>query len=111
MALTIYQLDAFTDRVFGGNPAAVVPLQDWLPDATLKAIALENNLSETAFFVPRHDEPGAYDLRWFTPAIEVNLCGHATLASGALLLDRLAPELEAVRFHSSERLARGAPCR
>ena len=100
MALTIYQLDAFTDRVFGGNPAAVVPLQDWLPDATLKAIALENNLSETAFFVPWHDEPGAYDLRWFTPAIEVNLCGHATLASGALLLDRLAPELEAVRFHS-----------
>ena len=100
MALTIYQLDAFTDRVFGGNPAAVIPLQDWLPDATLKAIALENNLSETAFFVPRHDEPGAYDLRWFTPAIEVNLCGHATLASGALLLDRLAPELEAVRFHS-----------
>lgn len=104
MQLEVYQLDAFTDRVFGGNPAAVVPLpdslSDWLPDATLQAIALENNLSETAFLRPRGDEPGAYDLRWFTPAKEVDLCGHATLASGALLLDRLAPDLKLVRFHT-----------
>ncbi|WP_119168629.1 PhzF family phenazine biosynthesis protein [Algihabitans albus] len=100
MDLEIYQLDAFTDRVFGGNPAAVVPLRAWLPDSRLQAIALENNLSETAFLVPRADEAGAYDLRWFTPAIEVDLCGHATLASGALLLDRLAPDLSAVRFHT-----------
>ncbi len=101
MDLTIYQLDAFTDRVFGGNPAAVVPLEAWLPDTTLQAIALENNLSETAYYVARDGEPGAYDLRWFTPTVEVDLCGHATLATGALLLDRLASEREAVRFHTA----------
>lgn len=104
MKLEIYQLDAFTDRVFGGNPAAVVPLperlSDWLPASTLQAIALENNLSETAFLRQRAGEPGAYDLRWFTPAKEVDLCGHATLASGALLLDRLAPALSLVRFQT-----------
>ncbi len=100
MQLPIYQLDAFTDRIFGGNPAAVVPLESWLPDATLQAIALENNLSETAFYVARSAETNAYDLRWFTPAVEVDLCGHATLATGALLLERLTPEAEAVRFHT-----------
>jgi PhzF family phenazine biosynthesis protein len=100
LSLPIYQLDAFTDRPFGGNPAAVVPLERWLPDATMQAIALENNLSETAFFVARDGEAGVYDLRWFTPKIEVDLCGHATLASGALLLERLAPALDAVRFHT-----------
>ncbi len=82
MRLPIFQLDAFTDRLFGGNPAAVVLLGDWLPDATLQAIALENNCSETAFVVPRGVE---FDLRWFTPTIEVDLCGHATLASAHVL--------------------------
>jgi predicted PhzF superfamily epimerase YddE/YHI9 len=81
--IPLYQVDAFTSEVFRGNPAAVCPLESWLPDATLQAIAAENNLSETAFFVR---EGGAYRLRWFTPKIEVELCGHATLASGFVLL-------------------------
>ena len=78
MKLPIYQLDSFTDRAFGGNPAAVVVLEGWLSDETLQAIALENNLSETAFVVR---DGGVFDLRWFTPETEVDLCGHATLAS------------------------------
>src|SRR5579883_3238463 len=82
MRLPIYQVDAFTDRRFAGNPAAVVPLQEWLPDATMQAIAAENNLAETAFFVP---EGGGYALRWFTPAVEVDLCGHATLGSAYVI--------------------------
>ena len=77
MRLPIYQVDAFADRVFGGNPAAVCPLDAWLPDATMQAIAAENNLAETAFFVP---DGADYALRWFTPTVEVDLCGHATLA-------------------------------
>lgn len=88
MRLPIYQVDAFTDRLFGGNPAAVVPLEGWLPDDLLQTIAAENNLSETAFFVP---DGSGYELRWFTPAVEVDLCGHATLATAcviATLLDR-----------------------
>lgn len=97
MDLTLFQIDAFTSHVFGGNPAAVCPLGHWLPDETLQAIAAENNLSETAFFVPRGAD---YDLRWFTPATEVDLCGHATLASGALILERLAPDRGSVRFHT-----------
>lgn len=99
MELTLYQIDAFTDRVFAGNPAALVPLTRWLDNALMQAIALENNLSETAFFVPRA-EPGGYDLRWFTPASEVDLCGHATLAAGHLLLTRLAPGLKRVDFET-----------
>ncbi|MBM3540732.1 MAG: PhzF family phenazine biosynthesis protein [Alphaproteobacteria bacterium] len=97
MDLPLFQIDAFTGRVFGGNPAAVCPLERWLPDATLQAIASENNLSETAFFVP---EGADYRLRWFTPATEVDLCGHATLATAALILDRLEPGRAAVRFHT-----------
>ncbi|GAB3331522.1 PhzF family phenazine biosynthesis protein [Marilutibacter aestuarii] len=81
--LELYQVDAFTDRVFGGNPAAVCPLDAWLPDATLQAIAAENNLSETAFFVPAGD---GFALRWFTPAVEVDLCGHATLATAWVIV-------------------------
>ena len=77
MRLRLWQVDAFAERPFGGNPAAVVPLEKWLPDATMQAVANENNLAETAFFVQR--EAGLYDLRWFTPAVEVPLCGHATL--------------------------------
>jgi predicted PhzF superfamily epimerase YddE/YHI9 len=81
--IPLYQVDAFASEVFRGNPAAVCPLESWLPDATLQAIAAENNLSETAFFVR---EGEAYRLRWFTPTVEVELCGHATLASGFVLL-------------------------
>ena len=84
--LTIYQVDAFTDTLFRGNPAAVVPLDTWLPDHLMQAIGLENNLSETAFFVA---EGEVYRLRWFTPAVEVDLCGHATLASAHVLFAHL----------------------
>jgi PhzF family phenazine biosynthesis protein len=97
MQLAIYQVDAFTDRLFAGNPAAVCPLETWLPDATMQAIAAENNLSETAFFVPRGDD---YDLRWFTPTLETELCGHATQASGFVVMNRLAPQKSAVLFHT-----------
>lgn len=96
--LTIYQVDAFTDKVFGGNPAAVCPLEAWLPDATMQTIAAENNLSETAFFVPNGD---GYHLRWFTPAIEVALCGHATLASAYVIAQHIDPKVETIRFDSA----------
>lgn len=95
MQLQIFQVDAFTDTVFTGNPAAVVPLETWLPDAVLQGIALENNLSETAFVVP---VDGKYELRWFTPAVEVPLCGHATLASAFVVLTKLEPGREEVTF-------------
>jgi len=81
------QIDAFADRPFTGNPAAVMPLAQWLPDATLQAIAEENNLSETAFTVPAEGGDADYELRWFTPTTEVALCGHATLASGHVLIE------------------------
>jgi PhzF family phenazine biosynthesis protein len=84
--LRLVQVDAFADRPFTGNPAAVVPLEEWLPDETLQAIAMENNLSETAFTVPAADGAADYELRWFTPTVEVVLCGHATLASGHVLI-------------------------
>lgn len=87
--IPIFKVDAFTDKLFGGNPAAVCPLEEWLPDATLQAIAAENNLSETAFFVPSFGSGADYHLRWFTPTVEVSLCGHATLASGHVLLNTL----------------------
>ncbi len=96
MRIPIYQIDAFADRPFAGNPAAVCPLDDWLPDEVLQGIALENNLSETAFLV-RQGENG-YRLRWFTPALEVPLCGHATLASAYLVLNRLRPGEASVAF-------------
>lgn len=95
MRLPIYQVDAFAGRVFGGNPAAVVPLERWLPDATLQAIAAENNLSETAFLVR---EGEAWRLRWLTPTVEVDLCGHATLAAGFVLLRELGAPGDEVRF-------------
>jgi predicted PhzF superfamily epimerase YddE/YHI9 len=97
MRIRLYQVDAFSRRVFAGNPAAVCPLESWLPDATLQAIAAENNLSETAYFVGSR---GDYEIRWFTPASEVDLCGHATLASAHVILRHLAPELAEVRFAS-----------
>lgn len=86
MRLPFVQIDAFADRPFGGNQAAVLPLDAWLPDATLQAIAAENNLSETAFTVPAADGDADYDLRWFTPTMEVAMCGHATLATGHHLI-------------------------
>ena len=95
--LAIYQVDAFAARPFTGNPAAVCPLEAWLPDETLQAIAMENNLAETAFLVPDGRD---YKLRWFTPAIEVDLCGHATLASGYVVSSLLEPGRDTVTFHS-----------
>ncbi len=82
MLVPFYQVDAFTDRLFGGNPAGVCPLEQWLPDETMQKIALENNLSETAFFVKKGE---GFHIRWFTPKVEVNLCGHATLASAHII--------------------------
>jgi PhzF family phenazine biosynthesis protein len=95
MRIPLYQVDAFTSRLFGGNPAAVCPLSEWLPEATMQAIAAENNLAETAFFVPQRDH---YLLRWFTPTVEVELCGHATLASGYVVTHILAPQRRSVTF-------------
>ncbi len=108
--MKIWIVHAFTDRVFTGNPAAVVPLERWLPDATLQAIATENKLSETAFVVPTGLR-GNYQLRWFTPATEVPLCGHATLAAGAMLLSELDPSLEVVVFdtHAGALIVRATP--
>ncbi len=97
LKLTMYQVDAFSRTVFGGNPAAVVPLESWIYDATMQRIAAENNLSETAFLVPR---AGEWEIRWFTPAQELELCGHATLASGYNVLTHLPPRREIVRFQS-----------
>lgn len=95
MTLPLFHVDAFTDVPGKGNPAAVCPLNDWLDDALLRAVAAENNLSETAYFVEEGDD---YRLRWFTPRCEVNLCGHATLASAFVLLTILQPGRDSVRF-------------
>lgn len=97
MDLTIYQVDAFTDRLFSGNPAAICMLQEWLPDALLLSIAQENNLSETAYIVPESD---GYRLRWFTPTTEVTLCGHATLAAAHVLYNHLGYDADKVIFHT-----------
>ena len=95
--IPIFQVDAFTDEVFSGNPAAVCPLDDWLPDDKLQAIATENNLSETAYFVRNGD---GYQLRWFTPGCEVDLCGHATLASAYVLFHELGEHSDILRFQT-----------
>ena len=100
LRVPIYQLDAFTTRRFAGNPAAVMVLDRFPDDATLLAIAAENNLAETAFLV-RDGDDGAFHLRWFTPAVEVPLCGHATLASAAVVMERLEPGRSEVIFHSA----------
>jgi PhzF family phenazine biosynthesis protein len=97
MRLPVYQVDAFASRVFTGNPAAVMPLETWLPDATLQAIAAENNLSETAFVVR---EGEGWRLRWFTPGVEVALCGHATLATALVLRDRLKLWRDRIAFET-----------
>lgn len=100
MKLDIYQVDAFTNKPFAGNPAAVVPLTTWLRDETLLAIAAENNLAETAFFVKNGD---AYELRWFTPTVEVPLCGHATLASSHVIFNELGHADEKIVFKTRKR--------
>lgn len=97
MRLPIYQVDAFTDTLFAGNPAAVVLLSEFPDDALLQSIAQENNLAETAFLVPHGED---FRLRWFTPTVEVPLCGHATLASAAVVLQHLRPQDSQVVFHT-----------
>jgi len=97
MKIKMYQIDAFTSRVFGGNPAAVCVLGEWLDDDTLQAIASENNLSETAYIIPRD---GFYDLRWFTPVAEIDLAGHPTLASAYAIFEMLEPGRREVRFET-----------
>lgn len=92
-----YVVDVFTDRLFQGNPAGVCLLPEWLADETMQKIAFENNLAETAFLVRRD---GHYDLRWFTPEVEMDLCGHATLGSAFVLMNAVDPEMEAVDFHT-----------
>ena len=97
MSIPIYQVDAFTSHVFSGNPAAVCLLDEWLPDDALQSIGAENNLSETAFLVRAND---GFELRWFTPVTEIELCGHATLASAFVLFDREGWRDERIRFHT-----------
>lgn len=108
--MKLWIVHAFTDRAFTGNPAAVAPLERWLPDQLLQAIATENRLSETAFVVPTGLK-GNYQLRWFSPTTEVPLCGHATLAAGAVLLSELEPELDMVVFdtHAGALVVRRTP--
>jgi PhzF family phenazine biosynthesis protein len=101
MQLKIYQVDAFTNKVFEGNPAAIIPLDSWLNDREMQKIARENNLSETAFFVKEGEE---YHLRWFTPVSEVDMCGHATLASAYILFEVLEHPLNEITFNSKSGL-------
>jgi len=95
MKLSIYQVDAFAEKVFAGNPAAVIPLQDWIEDELMQKIAMENNLSETVFFV-KGDE--SYHIRWFTPEYEIDLCGHVTLASAYVIKNFIEPHLAEINF-------------
>lgn len=97
MQLQIYQVDAFTDKIFGGNPAAVCPLESWLPDDVMQKIALENSVAETAFFIPTND---GFEIRWFTPEIEMDLCGHATLATAHVITKHLRSPISALKFYS-----------
>lgn len=97
MKIQLYQIDAFTDTLFSGNPAAVCPLDVWLPDEILQAIAAENNLAETAFFIPKDEH---YELRWFTPLTEVELCGHATLASAHVIYHHLGYNKDEILFET-----------
>lgn len=97
MRIRLVQVDAFTDKTFGGNPAAVCPLERWLPDALLQAIAAENNLSETAYFVPNGE---GYGLRWFTPVAEIDLAGHPTLATAWVMINTLGIKRDKIVFHT-----------
>jgi len=97
MKIEVYQIDAFANKAFEGNPAAICPLQEWLPDELMQSLAAENNLSETAFFVPNGD---SFDLRWFTPSTEVDLCGHATLAAAYVMFEILDFTRDEIRFNT-----------
>jgi PhzF family phenazine biosynthesis protein len=97
MKLTLYQVDAFAEKVFTGNPAAVIPLDQWIDDALMQQLAMENNLAETVFFVKNGND---FDIRWFTPEVEINLCGHATLASAWVLYNVLGYDKPTITFHS-----------
>jgi predicted PhzF superfamily epimerase YddE/YHI9 len=97
MNLKLYQIDAFADKLFAGNPAAVVPLEKWPDDSLMQNIAMENNLAESAFFIPNGNE---FDIRWFTPAAEINLCGHATLASAYVLFNHYGYSKPSITFNS-----------
>ena len=97
MKLTMYQIDAFAQKVFEGNPAAVIPLQEWLEDTLMQKIAMENNLSETVFFVKEEEK---YHIRWFTPKAEVDMCGHATLASAYVIFEELQEQINEIVFSS-----------
>lgn len=99
MKLTIYQVDAFAEKVFEGNPAAIIPLEDWIEDDLMQKIALENNLSETAFFVKTDS---GYHLRWFTPEYEIDLCGHATLASAYIIKNFIEPHVAEISFSTQK---------
>jgi len=103
MKLKMYQVDAFAENVFSGNPAAVVPLESWLPDETMQNIALENNLSETAFFI---STANGFHIRWFTPAAEVDLCGHATLATAHVLFNHHDYSEKEIQFESRSGILR-----
>jgi len=103
MTLKIYQVDAFAEKIFAGNPAAIIPLGNWLDEKLMQNIAMENNLSETAFFVKNSstngsDQEGSYHLRWFTPEYEIDLCGHATLASAYIIKKFIEPHLQEINF-------------
>lgn len=95
MQIALYQIDAFTNRVFGGNPAAVCPLNGWISDSMMQAIATENNLSETAFFVPKGED---FEIRWFTPVAEIDLAGHPTLATAYVILEILDASADGCAF-------------
>jgi PhzF family phenazine biosynthesis protein len=104
MKFPIYQVDAFTNHLFGGNPAAVVPLTEWIDAELMQQIAAENNLAETVFFVPSNKDGADYHIRWFTPELEINLCGHATLASAFILFEKLGFHKPVVTFYSQSGL-------
>jgi PhzF family phenazine biosynthesis protein len=104
MKLTLYQVDAFANKLFSGNPAAVVPLNEWIDDTLMQQLALENNLAETVFFAPSSHPEADYDIRWFTPLAEINLCGHATLTSAYVLYEILNFKKEEIVFNSKSGL-------
>ena len=97
--MTIYQVDAFSDKVFSGNPAGVIPLKEWISEELMQNIATENNLSETAFIVKNENE---YHIRWFTPDYEMDLCGHATLASAYVIKNYLEPDIRSIEFSTEK---------
>ncbi|MBM3417178.1 MAG: PhzF family phenazine biosynthesis protein [Bacteroidetes bacterium] len=102
--MTLYQVDAFAEKLFTGNPAAVIALKKWLPEELMQQLAMENNLAETAFFVSSDAQKADYDIRWFTPAMEINLCGHATLAAAYVIFEKLRAKKKKIVFNSKSGL-------